>query len=148
MAFAVKDVESSLGIYVNFLNVPAESKITHFQKSGNKVAVFYLGDIEYQLCESVEENGRFATWIRERGAEGLHHLCYEVENIDHALAHAVSKGAELRICQACGVFGSHAHPEGYVAFLDDEVGGVEIEYMQVYTEDELENWNKSGTEVV
>lgn len=148
MAFAVNSAKDALASYSRFLHVPADTEITHFPKSGNQVALFYLGGIEYQLCESTAPDGRFATWIKERGAEGLHHICYEVDDIDKALDHAKSQGAELRICQACGVYGSHAHPEGYVAFLDNDAGGIEIEFMQVYTPEELEAWNKSAAEAV
>ena len=81
-------------------------------------------------------------WIKERGGEGLHHICYEVDSIDKALAHAQENGAQLRLCKPCGVFGSHAHPEGYVAFLDNDAGGIEIEFMQVYTPEELEKYKQ------
>ena len=81
-------------------------------------------------------------WIKERGGEGLHHICYEVDSIDKALAHAQENGAQLRLCKPCGVFGSHAHPEGYVAFLDNDAGGIEIEFMQVYTPEELEKYKR------
>ncbi|MEM1428097.1 MAG: VOC family protein [Pseudomonadota bacterium] len=148
MAFAVKDAEAALNAYAKFLHVPADTEITHFKKSGNKVALFYLGGIEYQLCESTDPNGRFASWIKERGAEGLHHICYEVDDIDAALAHAKSQGAELRLCKACGVYGSHPHPEGWVAFLDNDAGGIEIEFMQVYTPEQLAAYERSGAEAV
>ena len=148
MAFAVRDAAEALEAYSKFLHVPAATEITHFAKSGNKVALFYLGGIEYQLCQSTDPNGRFASWIKERGAEGLHHICYEVDDIEKALEHAKSQGAELRICQACGVYGSHAHPEGFVAFLDNDAGGIEIEFMQVYTPEELKAWEESAAEAV
>ena len=148
MAFAVIDAEAALGAYTRYLHVPGNAEITHFPKSGNKVALFYLGGIEYQLCQSTDPNGRFASWIKERGAEGLHHICYKVDDIDAALEHAKSQGAEMRICQACGVYGSHAHPEGWVAFLDSDVGGIEIEFMQVYTPAQLEAYERSGAEAV
>ncbi|MDE3003743.1 MAG: VOC family protein [Gemmatimonadota bacterium] len=140
MAFGVKDAEKALEAYARFLHVPADTEITFFPKSKNKVALFYLGGIEYQLCESTDPEGRFAKWIEERGSEGLHHICYEVDNIDKALAHAQEQGATLRICQACQVVGSHPHPEGWVAFLDDEAGGIEIEFMQVYTPEQLKEF--------
>jgi len=141
MAFAVRDAKAALGTYAQFLDVPEDTTITDFPKSKNRVALFNLGGIEYQLCQSLEEGGRFDAWIRERGAEGLHHICYEVDNIEQALDHAKGKGADLRICKACGVYGSHPHPEGYVAFLDNDAGGIEIEFMQVYTPEELEKYN-------
>lgn len=140
MAFGVKDAEKALAAYARYLHVPADTEITVFPKSQNKVALFNLGGIEYQLCESMDPNGRFATWIRERGSEGLHHICYEVTDIDAALAHAQAQGATLRICQACQKYGSHPHPEGWVAFLDEEAGGIEIEFMQVYTAEQLKEY--------
>ena len=141
MAFGVKDAKKALEAYSKFLDVPTDTAIIDYPKSKNRVALFELGGIEYQLCQSMEESGRFNTWMKQRGgAEGLHHICYAVDNIDAALEHAKGQGAELRICQACGVYGSHAHPEGYVAFLDNDAGGIEIEFMQVYTPEELEKY--------
>ncbi|MFN8058544.1 MAG: VOC family protein [Vicinamibacterales bacterium] len=137
MAFAVRDAAAALADYARFLHVPAETAITVYPKSQNRVALFHLGGIEYQLCESLRPDGRFAAWIAARGAEGLHHICYEVDDIDAALAHARAQGATLRICQACQTYGSHPHPEGWVAFLDNDAGGIEIEFMQVYTPEEL-----------
>ncbi len=140
MAFAVRDAEKALDAYARFLHVPADTKLEIFPKSKNKVALFYLGGIEYQLCESQDPQGRFAKWIDQRGAEGLHHICYEVDDIDAALTHAQAQGAQLRICHACQKYGSHPHPEGWVAFLDNEAGGIEIEFMQVYTPEQLKDY--------
>ena len=142
MAFAVRDAASALKAYSKYLHVPADTKVIEFGKSRNRVALFNLGGIEYQLCESMEADGRCAAWINQRNAEGLHHICYEVDDIEQALGHAKSEGAELRICKACGVYGSHPHPEGYVAFLDNDAGGIEIEFMQVYTPDELKKYEE------
>jgi methylmalonyl-CoA/ethylmalonyl-CoA epimerase len=142
MAFAVRDAAAALAAYARFLHVPAETEIKLFPKSQNRVALFHLGGIEYQLCESMQPNGRFAAWIAQREAEGLHHICYEVDDIDQALAHAQAQGATLRICQACQQYGSHPHPEGWVAFLDDEAGGIEIEFMQVYTPEQLKQYQE------
>ena len=141
MAFAVRNAEEALGAYSRFLCVPADTPIIEYAKSRNRVALFNLGGIEYQLCQSMDEDGRFASWIRERGSEGLHHICYAVDDIDKALEHAQKSGARLRMCKPCQVMGSHPHPEGYVAFLDNDAGGIEIELMQVYTPKELEKYN-------
>ena len=94
MAFAVRDAEKALDAYARFLHVPSDTKIEIFPKSKNKVALFYLGGIEYQLCEVEDPEGRFAKWIDQRGAEGLHHICYEVDDIDEALDHAKAQGAD------------------------------------------------------
>jgi len=141
MAFAVRDAKAALATYSRLLGVPADTEIIEYAKSRNRVALFTLGGIEYQLCESMDPEGRFASWIREHG-EGLHHICYEVDDIDAALDHARQNGAALRECKACRITGSHPHPEGYVAFLDDDAAGIEIEFMQVYTPEELARYKQ------
>jgi methylmalonyl-CoA/ethylmalonyl-CoA epimerase len=145
MAFGVKDAAKALATYSRFLDVPEQTEIKEYPKSRNRVALFVLGGIEYQLCESMDADGRFATWIEQRGGhEGLHHICYEVGDLERALEHALANGASLRICKACGVYGKHAHPEGFIAFLDNDSGGIEIEFMQVYTPEELEQYQIQG----
>ena len=142
MAFAVRDARAALATYARFLGVAPETAIHEYPKSRTRVALFDLGGVEYQLCESMDADGRFAAWIRERGHEGLHHVCYEVDDIDAALEHARANGAGLRTCKACQVAGSHPHPEGFVAFLDNDAGGIEIELMQVYTPEELKEYRE------
>ena len=144
MAFAVEDIEESLDYYKRFLGVSKDIEIQDMPKSRTRVAVFNIGNIEYQLCQSQDPDGRFNKWIAERGRGGLHHICYEVDDIKKVLEHAEKHNARLRKCDACNVYGSHPHPEGFVAFLDDEVAGTEIEFMQVYTEEELKKYKVTG----
>ena len=143
MAFGVRSVENGLKEYQGLLNVSQEIKPVIWEKAKTKVAVFFIRNIEFQLCESLNKTGRFTTWIEKYG-EGLHHICYEVDDIDRVLDHAKNNNSKMRICEACNVYGSHAHPEGFVAFIDDEVAGTEIEFMQVYNEDELQKYNITG----
>jgi methylmalonyl-CoA/ethylmalonyl-CoA epimerase len=140
MAFAVRDVEATLATYKKLLGVDPSVTVTRFEKSRNLVALFWLGGVEYQISQSMDPDGRFAKWIRERGGEGLHHICYAVEDIDAALAEAQANGATLKECAACKVKGSHVHPEGWVAFLEQDAGGIEIEFMQLYTPEQLEQY--------
>ncbi|MBI5670535.1 MAG: VOC family protein [Chloroflexi bacterium] len=138
MAFAVRDANAALKTYQDLLGVGQDAEVKDYPKSRNRVALFYVGDVEYQLCQSLDEGGRFDAWIKQRGYEGLHHICYAVPDINAALAEAQARGATLRECSACKVKGSHPHPEGWVAFLDQEAGGIELELMQVYTPEQLE----------
>lgn len=140
MAFAVKSVDETLNRYQTLLGVGLDARVVTAEKARIKVAIFEVGDIEYQLNESLDADGRFSKWIAERGTEGLHHICYAVENMDTALEGAQAEGATLKECSSCNVTGSHPHPEGYVAFLEQETGGIELELMQVYTPEELEQY--------
>ncbi len=143
MAFAVKSVDEALLNFQSFLAVSDKTEKVIWEKADTKVAIFFINDIEFQLCESLKEDGRFTKWIEKYG-EGLHHICYEVDNINKVLVHAKSNNAKLRICEACNVYGSHAHPEGFVAFLDNEAAGTEIEFMQVYNDEELKKYKITG----
>ena len=143
MAYAVKSVENSLKEYKDVLNVSEKIKPVIWERAKTKVAVFFIGGIEFQLCESIEDDGKFNRWVNQYG-EGLQHICYEVENINKTLEHSKKNGAKLRKCEACNVYGSHPHPEGFVAFLDDETSGIEIEFMQVYSEEELKKYKIDG----
>ncbi len=140
MAFAVKSVDETLRRYQTLLGVGLDARVVVAEKARIKVAIFDVGDIEYQLNESLDADGRFSQWIAERGTEGLHHICYAVEDIDAALELAQAEGGTLKECSSCKVSGSHPHPEGYVAFLEQETGGIELELMQVYTPPELEQY--------
>ena len=143
MAFAVKSVDEALLNFQSFLAVSDKTEKVIWEKADTKVAIFFINDIEFQLCESLKEDGRFTKWIEKYG-EGLHHICYEVDNINKVLEHAKSNNAKLRICEACNVYGSHAHPEGFVAFLDNEAAGTEIEFMQLYNDEELKKYKITG----
>jgi len=143
MAFAVRSVDKALLNFQSFLSVSQKTEKVIWEKADTKVAIFFINDIEFQLCESLKDNGRFSEWIEKYG-EGLHHICYEVDDIKKVLEHAEKHNARLRKCDACNVYGSHPHPEGFVAFLDDEVAGTEIEFMEVYTEEELKKYKVTG----
>jgi methylmalonyl-CoA/ethylmalonyl-CoA epimerase len=136
MAFAVRDVDAALDGYKRLLGVPQDVQVKEFAKSRNRAAVFDLGGVEFQITQSMDPDGRFASWIAQRGYEGLHHICFAVDDIDAALSEAQAGGAKLKECAACKITGSHVHPEGWVAFLEDQVSGIEIEFMQVYKEGE------------
>lgn len=140
MAFAVRDAYAALKTYQDLLGVGLDAKVEDYPKSRNRVAIFTVGGVEYQLCQSLDPGGRFDAWIAARGYEGLHHICYAVPDIDKALAEAQAKGATLKECSACKVTGSHPHPEGWVAFLEQQAGGIELELMQVYTPEQLEEY--------
>ncbi|GAB4410578.1 MAG: methylmalonyl-CoA epimerase [Anaerolineae bacterium] len=144
MAFAVRDAYAALKTYQDLLGVGLDAQVQDFPKSRNRVAIFTVGGIEYQLCQSLDPGGRFDAWIQERGYEGLHHICYAVPDIEKALAEAQAHGATLKECSACKVKGSHPHPEGWVAFLEQQAGGIEIELMQVYTPEQAELYRVGG----
>ena len=140
MAFAVRDLDAAMDYYRTMIGVGHDARIVEAAKARVRVAIFNVGDVEYQVTQSMDPDGRFSKWIDERGFEGLHHICYAVDNIDESLETALAHGATLKECSSCKVTGKPPHPEGFIAFLEQEAGGIETELMQVYTPAELEEY--------
>jgi methylmalonyl-CoA/ethylmalonyl-CoA epimerase len=135
MAVAVKDVDAALEQYQRRLGIEQARRL-EWEKGRSREAHFQLGDVEIQLCQSLDPDGRFAQHIARHG-EGVQHICLAVDDIDQALQEALQDGATLKVCKACNAVGPHPHSEGYVAFLEGQaVPGFEIEFMQVYKEGE------------
>ena len=135
MAVAVSDVDAAVVAYGRRLGV-VEPRRVEWPEGKSKEAHFAFGEVEIQLCESTDPEGRFAQHIARYG-EGVQHICLEVDDIDDAIQEALADGATLKECRACRKTGSHPHSEGWVAFLDGQaVPGFEIEFMQVYKEGE------------
>jgi methylmalonyl-CoA/ethylmalonyl-CoA epimerase len=131
MAIAVRDVDAALKKYEDVLGVQPVTR-HELEKGRSSEAHFMLGGIQIQLCQSWDAGGRFARYIEEHHDEGVHHICYTTDDIESELAAAVAKGAALKPCSACQVTGAHKHSEGWVAFLQDRLSGLETEFMQVY----------------
>ena len=54
MAFAVKKVDNSLNEWKGLLSVSSKIQPVIWEKAKTKVDVFYIGGVEFQLCESLE----------------------------------------------------------------------------------------------
>jgi methylmalonyl-CoA/ethylmalonyl-CoA epimerase len=135
MAVAVRDVDAATEAYQRRLGITNPRRM-EWEKGQSREAHFPLGEVEIQLCQSTDPEGRFAQHIARYG-EGVQHICLEVDDIDAAIETALADGATLKPCKACGITGPHPHSEGYVAFLEGQaVPGFEIEYMRVYGEGE------------
>lgn len=135
MAVAVKDVDAALAVYEQRLGV-REARRLEWDKGRSREAHFPFGEVEIQLCQSLDTEGRFAQHISRYG-EGVQHMCLEVDNIEQAIAEAVADGATLKACGACRITGPHPHSEGLVAFMAGQaVPGFELEFMQVYKDGE------------
>lgn len=131
MAIAVRDVNAALKKYEDQLDVHDATR-HEFEKARSSEAHFMLGGIQIQLCQSWDADGRFARYIEEHRDEGVHHVCYTTDDIEREIAAALSRGATLKPCVACKVVGPHKHSEGWVAFFQGRLSGLETEFMQVY----------------
>ena len=64
------------------------------KEQGVRVASFKVGDSCIELLESTRENSPISKFLQNRG-EGLHHICYQVEDLEEALGVLKQRGLKL-----------------------------------------------------
>ncbi|MHB8377148.1 MAG: methylmalonyl-CoA epimerase [Dehalococcoidia bacterium] len=89
----VRDIEQALGFYRDTLGLPVH-KIETMQDQGVRAALLTLGDSEIELLQPVVADNGVARYLERRG-EGLHHVCFEVDDVDRDLRALKSMQVEL-----------------------------------------------------
>jgi len=93
IGIAVKDIEASVKLYRDLLGVPLEG--THTIPEQKVLTAFFpVGDTHLELIQPTEGNVGVTKFLKNRG-EGVHHLCFEVDDIEVALAECRSRGLRL-----------------------------------------------------
>jgi len=93
VALAVADMDGALKFYSDVWGLEASRRE---QVEGDHVeeAMLPLGDSFLQLVSPTSEESTVARFLERRG-EGLHHIAYEVEDIEASLDRLKSEGATL-----------------------------------------------------
>ena len=110
LGIAVRDLEATIAFYRETFGVTEWERISMPERSMD-VAVCKLGDTLLELITPTSEQAAFARFLAERG-EGLHHVAYEVSDLEAALRELESRG--LRLVDQHGRPGIH---NTTVAFL-------------------------------
>lgn len=89
IGIAVNSLDTALTLYHDTLRLPLHGQ----EEVGServKVAFLPVGDTEIELLEATSPDSPIARFIQKHG-EGIHHLAFEVDDLDAALA-AVRQG--------------------------------------------------------
>jgi len=93
VAIAVTDIEQALVFWRDALGL----ELHHVEEVASQksvVAFMPVGDSEVELVEPTAEDTGVARFIAERGG-GIHHICFEVDNIEEMMRVLRSKGVRL-----------------------------------------------------
>jgi len=93
MGIAVKDLKTAIPQYEKLLNslcYKTESVVTEQVNT----AFFKIGDSKIELLESSKNDGIIAKFIDKRG-EGMHHIAFEVADIEAEMARLKREGFVL-----------------------------------------------------
>ena len=118
----VKDTDQAKTFYQEMLSLP----VSHEESLGElKIAFVPISQTNVELVQSTEPNGVMNRFIEKKG-EGIHHIAFEVEDIDQALEELKAKGVPLIDQQARP--GAH---QARIAFLNPKgTNGILIELVQ------------------
>jgi methylmalonyl-CoA/ethylmalonyl-CoA epimerase len=93
IGIAVKDLTVSIPLFEKLLD--AFCYKTEIVKSENvKTAFFKQGETKIELLESISADGVISKFIEKRG-EGIHHIAFEVENIEEEMKRLSDQGFQL-----------------------------------------------------
>lgn len=59
-----------------------------------RVGLATVGGISWELIQPLDDESVYAEFLREHG-EGLHHVCFKVDDFDETMAHFKKKGGVL-----------------------------------------------------
>ncbi len=93
IALAVKNISDSLKIWQELFGFEL-LKIVDVPEQKVKVAILEMSDVHIELLEPLNPESTVAKFIEKRG-EGLHHLAFEVDDIEKALKELKESGVKL-----------------------------------------------------
>ena len=90
---AVRDIEDTLAFYRDLFGVDT-SEIEDVPDQSVRVALFRVGASQLEFIQPTDSNGPVARFI-ERHGEAVHHICFEVEDLQDKLDLLAARGVEL-----------------------------------------------------
>ena len=90
IGIAVKTLADSVPLFEKLLKSQCYKTETVESEKVN-TAFFKTGDTKIELLESIDENGVIAKFIEKKG-ESLHHIAFEVENIESEMERLKNEG--------------------------------------------------------
>ena len=94
VAIAVPDLDAGVATYANVLGAKVSDR-QELPEHGVTVVFVELPNTKIELLEVLGENSPIAPFLERNPSGGIHHLCYEVDDIIAARDRLVSEGARV-----------------------------------------------------
>lgn len=93
LGIAVKELAKSIPLFEQLLNTPCY-KTEEVASEGVNTAFFQVGDSKVELLEATKPDSPIAKFLDKKG-EGIHHIAFDVENIEAEMKRLQALGFEL-----------------------------------------------------
>ena len=127
IAIATPNLDEATKTYANILGVKISVPLDQFDH-GVRVVFIELPNTKIELLEPLGENSPIEKFLEKNKNGGVHHICFEVEDIDHAILRLKKDGATV-LGDGKAKIGAHGKP---VIFLHPkDFNGTLIELEEV-----------------
>ena len=93
IGIAVKDLDNANALFEKLFNQD-HYKVEEVPSEGVSTSFFQIGETKIELLQASNPESPIAKFIAKRG-EGIHHIAFEVENIESEMNRLLSEGFEL-----------------------------------------------------
>ena len=125
LGVAVEDLETALATYERLFGAEVEQSAT-VEDQGVRAASLRIGSGRVELLEPLGEDTPVGRFLAKRGP-GMHHVAYEVSDLEATLDELARAGAELIDERPrAGLFGlqvAFVHPDSVHGVLSEVVSG-------------------------
>jgi len=94
VAIAVSDLDSATAIYRDILGARVSEPLA-LPEHGVTTVFVELPNTKIELLQPLGEESPIAKFLEKNPAGGMHHICYEVADIEAAAAQLKNKGARI-----------------------------------------------------
>ncbi len=108
VAIAVRDVEQASAVYREMLGAKLSAKVAQPEHGVSTVFV-ELPNTKIELLEPLGDGSPIEKFLQRNPGGGVHHICYEVDDIVAARDRLIAKGARVLGDGACKI-GAHGKP--------------------------------------
>ena len=88
------NIEETLAFYENLFGVTKSGEIETIEDQGVKAALVRVGASQMEFIQPIDNENGVAKFIERRG-EGVHHICFEVDNLESKLNDLDLAGVQL-----------------------------------------------------
>ena len=93
VCIAVRDIDASLAFYGQLFGVE-DAEVVDLEDQAVRAALVAVGGSQLEFIQPTDPEGAVARFIERRG-EGLHHICFEVDDLPDKLDRLDAKGVRL-----------------------------------------------------
>ncbi len=93
VCIAVKDIDDTVRFYRNVFGVAA-AEVVDIEDQSVRAALIRVGGSQLEFIEPTDPDGGVAKFIDRRG-EGVHHICFEVEDLASTLQRLDEQGVAV-----------------------------------------------------